>query len=281
MAQLLPYNQIGENLYAESGGRTFNIDKGGFRRYVQSPFETSTQKLNQAYDMRRKNEIDLLKQQQSKATAGFNRQKTELKPVYQNQRNQADVVNNQNVSRLRELMAANGINASGENVTASANLASARQTSLNDITNNENQAIKEIDRQIADVNDPTQERAIIQAIEAERAREMAEAWERNQQQIYQQTVDWRDYAMQKAQFDWEMAQKKAAAAAKASGGGGGGSRGGRKKSSKSSSSSSKSSAEEQMTLAQQYAQYAKLRQLEQKHAPARFQPAQSKARAIF
>jgi hypothetical protein len=244
---LLPYSQIGDNLYAESNGNQFNIVKG-YRQYVQSPFDTQSQKLNQVYDMQRKNQLDLLKQQRDKAVNGFTQQKKDLAPQYQNQRNQADVVNTQNVSRLRELMAANGINASGENVTAQTNLASARQTSLNDINNNEQSAYKEIDRQIADVNDPAQEQAIIQAIETERASRLADAQSQYMQDLYNRQVDWREYAMQKARFDLEMANAK-----KGSGGGGGG--GGRRSSGRKKSSSSSSTVKVTGPTDQDYINY--------------------------
>jgi hypothetical protein len=233
---LLPYSQIGDNLYADSSGKQFNINKG-YRQYVQSPFDSQSQQLNQVYDMQRKNQLDLLKQQRDKAVSGFNQQKKDLAPQYQAQRNQSDVVNAQNVSRLRELMAANGISASGENVTGQSNIASSRQTSLNDINNNEQSAYKEIDRQIANANDPAQEQAIIQAIEAERASRLADAQAQYQQDLYSRQVDWREYAMQKARFDLEMANAKKGS----SGGGGGGGRrsSGRKKSSSSSASTVK------------------------------------------
>lgn len=231
---LLPYSQIGDNLYADSAGKQFNINKGN-RQYVQSPFDTQSQKLNEVYNMQRKNQLDLLQQQRNKAVSGFNQQKKDLAPQYQAQRNQADVVNAQNVSRLRELMAANGISASGENVTAQSNVAASRQTSLNDINNNEQSAYKEIDKQIANANDPAQEQAIIAAIEAERAKALADSYTQYQQDLYNRQVDWREYAMQKARFDLEMANAK-----KGSVGGGGG--GGRRSSGRKKSSSGSSSA---------------------------------------
>jgi uncharacterized protein YbjQ (UPF0145 family) len=132
MAQLPYYQQIGDNLYADQSGKYFNIVNGN-RSYVTSPYDTQTQKLNSIYDSQRKAQLDQLKAQRDRAIGQLNKQKTDLAPVYQAQRNQADVVNAQNVNRLRELMAANGINASGESLTTQANLASSRQNALNDI----------------------------------------------------------------------------------------------------------------------------------------------------
>jgi hypothetical protein len=264
---LLPYSQIGDNLYADSSGKQFNIVKG-YRQYVQSPFDTQKSKLNEVYDLQRKNQLDLLKQQREKAIGGYNQQKKDLEPVYQGQRNQADVVNNQNVQKLRELMAANGINASGENITGQSNLAAARQTALNDINNNENQAIGEINRQIADVNDPSRDQEIINAIEAERARSLTDAYTQYQQDLYNRQIDWRNYATDKARFDLEMSKAK-----KGSGGGGGG---GRKPSSKKKSPTSSSS-----DLDKAYAAYQQEKELDEKYSPRPFSPTQSGYRQVF
>jgi hypothetical protein len=269
---LLPYSQIGDNLYADSSGKQFNIMNGN-RSYVQSPFDTQSQKLNEVYDMQRKNQLDSLRQQREKAIGGFNQQKKDLAPQYQAQRNQADVVNAQQVTKLRELMAANGINASGENITASANISSARQNAFNDINNNEQSAYKEIDRQIAGANDPTQEQAIINDIEAARAEALANSYTQYQQDLYNRQVDWREYAMEKARFDLEMAQKK-------SSGGSSGS-GGRRASSSKKSSSAKTTTVASPNLDKQYKEYLQQKALEEKYAPRPFSPTQSGYRPIF
>jgi hypothetical protein len=216
--------QIGENLYSENTGKQYNLTNG-VKSYIKSPYETSQEKINQMYDSQRTNQLGLLKQQRDKAIGGFNQQKQDLTPQYAAQRNQADVVDSQKVTRLRELMAANGINMSGENITAQANMASSRQNAFNDINNNENQAMGAIDKQIANENDPSREQSINDAIETERSKAMNDAFSQSQQQAYQQQVDWRNYAMQKAQFDLEQKarelQLQQAAAARSSSGGGG------------------------------------------------------------
>jgi hypothetical protein len=299
--------QIGDNLYADNLGKYYNL-LNGVKTYTASPYDTTTQNINQTYDSQKKSQLDALKVQRDKAISGFNQQKVDLAPQYQNQRNQADVVNTQNVSRLRELMAANGINASGENLTTQANLASSRQNSFNDINNNENQAYHAIDQQIAQANDPSQEQAITNSVEADRSKALADAFNQNQQDIYQKYTDWRNYqdqlkqeeqqrqqweyqkqmdaqkaAMDKAQFDIEqqmrqlqlqkaLAAQTAAATAKASSA----------KSSSSKKTTSKSTtASKQTSLAQAYAQYKQQQAVQQKYAPTPFKATQTKPRQII
>jgi hypothetical protein len=221
--------QIGDNLYADTQGKYYRLNNGQ-KTYEESPFDGYSTKINSLYDSQRKNQLDALKVQRDKAVSGFNQQKKELAPKYQNQRNQADVVNAQNVARLRELMAAQGINASGENLTTQAGMASARQSALGEITNNEETAYRDIDRQIADVNDPSKEQAIVNEIETARTSRLAEAHQQAQQEIYERYLEWRNYQMQ------QQAAAEAASRARSSGGSGGSSR---KKSSSSKSTSSK------------------------------------------
>jgi hypothetical protein len=231
--------QIGDNLYSEDTGKYYNLNNGQ-KSYIKSPYETSQEKINQMYDAQRNGQLNTLKAQRDKAIGGFNQQKKDLTPQYANQRNQADVTNAQSVTRLRELMAANGINMSGENVTAQANMNSARQNSFNDINNNENQAMGAIDKQIANENDPSREQSINDAIATERSKSLNDAFTQSQQQAYQQQVDWRNYAMQKAQFDLEQqarqqalqqaAAAQSAAKARSSSGGGSSRSGGSSKS---------------------------------------------------
>jgi hypothetical protein len=214
--------QIGDNLYADLEGKYYRLN-GGQKAYETSPYDAMTTRLNSLYDSQRKNQLDQLKAQRERAITGFNAQKKELAPQYQNQRNQADVVNAQNVSRLRELMASQGINASGENLTTQAGMASARQGALSEITTNENQVMGDIDRQIAEANDPSHEQAINNAIEGERSKALTDYYGQWQQDVYQRSLDWRNYQMQQQQ----LATSRAAAASRGGGGGGGGGRGGK------------------------------------------------------
>jgi hypothetical protein len=183
----------------------------------QSPFGNSTSYVNSMYEQQLRSQIEALRQQQRKTTQGLNQQKKDLAPQYQAQRNSADVVNAQSVTRLRELMAANGINASGENVTAQAGLASSRQASLNDINNNQAKAVADIDKQIADVNDPSREMAIRTQLGASQAGSLLDAYNQDrqynmQQQNYKDDKAWREYtynnmsAAEKAQLAWAQQQ---------------------------------------------------------------------------
>lgn len=201
--------QIGDNLYANQLGQYYSFGNKGKREYSANPFDSQAKNLNAVYDQQRKSQLALLSQQRTKAVSGFNQQKKDLVPQYQAQRNQTDVANAQNVSRLRELMAANGINASGENVTASAGLSSARQASFNDINNNQYQANAAIDKQIANVNDPAQEQAIINAIETERSGRLADLRGQTQQQILQQNQSYLDRQWQEYLFKNLSAEQKA------------------------------------------------------------------------
>jgi hypothetical protein len=207
--------QIGDNLYADTQGKYYRLNNGQ-KAYEESPFDGYSTRLNSIYDSQKKNRLDQLKAQRDKAISGFNQQKKELAPRYQSQRNQADVVNTQNVTRLRELMAAQGINASGENLTTQAGIASARQTALSDITNNEETAYRDIDRQIADVNDPSQDQTIINEIEVERSRALADALRQSQQEVYDRYLEWRNYQMQQQQL--AASRAKSANSKKKSGG---------------------------------------------------------------
>jgi hypothetical protein len=192
--------QIGDNLYANAQGKYYRLNNGQ-QTYEESPYDAMTAKLNTLYDNQKNSQLAQLKAQRERAISGYNKQKTDLKPVFQNQRNQQDVINAQNVTRLRELMASQGINASGENLTTQASMASARQSALGEITGQENQAMGEIDRQIANENDPSREQAIINAIETERSSRLADAYQQSQQEIYQRYMDWRNYQLQLKQLE--------------------------------------------------------------------------------
>jgi hypothetical protein len=259
MAQLPYYQQIGDNLYADQSGKYFNIVNGN-RSYVTSPYDTQTQKLNSIYDSQRKAQLDQLKAQRDRAIGQLNKQKTDLAPVYQAQRNQADVVNAQNVNRLRELMAANGINASGESLTTQANLASSRQNALNDINTQENQAVSAIDRQIADANDPSVEQAINNQIENARAQALLDAYNQYQQDVYNKAADWRDYSL--------LQQKNS----------GGNSSGG---SSRKSSTKKATSSTSDSDLQKAYQEYQRQQQIQNQYAPTPFRATQTKPRQII
>lgn len=203
--------KIGANLYADTAGRYFSVNNGA-RAYQESPFEGTQKKITELYDAQKKNQLAALQQQRTKAVAGFNQQKKDLAPQYQNQRNQADVVNAQNVARLRELMAANGVNASGENLTTQAQMASSRQSALGEINNNEQTAMRAIDQQIAGANDISKDQAITNDIEAKRSEAMLNAYQNWLQDVYQKEKEW------KALEEQQAAAARAAASRRSTGG---------------------------------------------------------------
>ncbi|WP_050613331.1 aggregation-promoting factor C-terminal-like domain-containing protein [Bacillus testis] len=145
--------------------------------------------VNSIWDQQKEAQLLAYRNSQSQAIGKINQQKAETGTQYQSSRNQADVVNAQNVQRLQEMMAANGLNSSGENVTATAALASARQKSLGDLTLQEQQQMNDYDRQIGDINNPAQEQALIAQLEAQRAQALFEATGRADELGYQRERD--------------------------------------------------------------------------------------------
>lgn len=190
--------------------------------------EQGKSQVNQLYDQQKISQLDQLKAQRDKAIGGINQQKSQVAPQYQQARNQADVVSQQNVQRLRELMAANGLTASGENVSAQVAQNNTRQSSLNQLRLQEQQVMNQYDQQITDLNNPAEEQAIISAIEAERTKALIDAQNRAEEMAYQQSRDtiaddrysqernaeiaWRQYtfnnmsATEKAQLEWTKQQ---------------------------------------------------------------------------
>ena len=126
--------------------------------------------INNLYNQQREAELARYRATRDKAVGQLNQQKAQVTPQYQGMRNQADAVNLQNVQKLREIMAANGLNATGENVTAQTNMANQRQNSINSLNLQEQQTMDDFERRIADYNNQDEENAMIAAIEAERSR---------------------------------------------------------------------------------------------------------------
>lgn len=175
---------INDNLYDQLKSAGANVDRiGGADRYAvqnnlsnynnnlqnQKYMSDSTNQINSMYDSQQASQLAALKAQQDKALGQLNQQKAELAPQYQSERNQADVVNAQNVQRLRELMAQNGLSASGENVTAQTAQNNQRLNSLNSLNLQEQQANNDINRQMNDVTDPAKAQAIINQIAQQRS----------------------------------------------------------------------------------------------------------------
>jgi hypothetical protein len=130
------------------------------------------------YEQQKQAQLAQFNAERDKALGLINQQKSEVGSQYADKRNQTDVVNAQNVSRLREVMAANGLQASGENVTASVGLQSARQGALGSLNIQQQQTDNDFNRQITDVNDPNRLNAMIAQIEAQRSQSMLDAGNR-------------------------------------------------------------------------------------------------------
>lgn len=130
-----------------------------------------------------------LRAQRDKAVGEVNQQKAEVAPQYQALRNQTDVVNMQNVQRLREAMANAGLTSSGENVTAQVAQNNARQNSLNALNLQEQQAMNDFDRRIADLMNPDGENALIAQLEAERSRARLDLGMRAEEMAYSRSRD--------------------------------------------------------------------------------------------
>lgn len=138
------------------------FDQAAYMAQMQS-------QVNSIYDQQKQAQLSQYYVSRDKALGQVNQQKAEVAPQYQSARNQADVVSAQNVQRLREMMASNGLQSSGENVTANVGLQNARQNSLNRLNLQEQQINNDFNRQISDLNNPAQEQALVAALEAQRS----------------------------------------------------------------------------------------------------------------
>lgn len=152
--------------------------------------------VNDLYDLQRQSQIDALRANQARATADMNAKKKETSQAYYGKKNQADVVNLQNVQRLRETMANMGLGKSGENVTAQVGLANQRQDSLNTLNAQEQSAIDAFNRQLADINNPAREQAIINKLESQRAQALLDLGMQSEQMDYQRGLDTRNFNYQ-------------------------------------------------------------------------------------
>jgi soluble lytic murein transglycosylase-like protein len=157
-----------------------------------------------AYDKQQQAALERFKAQRDQAIGQINQQKAELAPQYAGLRNQADVVNAQNVAKLRELMASQGLSGSGENVTSSVALGSARQGALNQLNTQEQQQRNDFDRRIADLNNPSELNAIQAALDADRMRAMADAMRYGDERSYQRERD----SVMDGRYDQEWSYQK-------------------------------------------------------------------------
>ncbi|AYC30003.1 hypothetical protein [Paenisporosarcina cavernae] len=145
--------------------------------------------INAMFEQQKQAQLAQFNAQRDRAIGQINQQKAELAPAYADKRNQADVVNAQNVSKLRELMAANGLTASGENVTSQVALGSARQGALNQLNMQEQQQRNDYDRRISDLNDPREIESLMAALEADKSKALLESQRYQDQMNYQRERD--------------------------------------------------------------------------------------------
>jgi len=218
--------QLGNNLYGNDTGQYYSYQHGPYtlngkqynglyKSYQSSPWDSQQNQISSLYGAQQKSQLDSLKSQQQTALSGLAQQQKVSDQGFYGQRNQADVTNAQNVQRMREAMAANGINASGENVTANAGLAAQRQGAFNDINNKQADANAQFNLQRADINNPQHAQDIINAINQQKSQALLSAFHdylsrldaQHQQYIQQNQFD-TSQAAQQRQFDASQAMQK-------------------------------------------------------------------------
>ena len=153
---------------------------------VNQYYNASLGDVNKLYDQQKQSQFDALKAQRNTAIAGINQQKADTQHSYYDQRNAADAVNLQNAQKLREIMGANGLLASGENITATARLNADRQGSLNALNMQEQSKMNDYANQINSINDPSKDQAITNQIEAARTQALLNAKQQAYQRAWQQ-----------------------------------------------------------------------------------------------
>lgn len=157
----------------------WNVNPNATPQFDQNAYLKQQQdQVNSIYNNQTASRTAQFNAERDKAMGLVNQQKAKVAPQYAGMRNQADVVNAQNVSKLREMMAANGISASGENVTANVGLQSARQGALSQLNLQEQETNNDFDRQITDINNPERLNAMISELEAQRSMALMQAGNR-------------------------------------------------------------------------------------------------------
>jgi hypothetical protein len=168
------------------GQSTTPFDQNAFAQQMMNQQKSF---LDNIYNQQKEAQLGQIRAQRDKAVGQINQQKSQIAPQYQGVRNQTDVTNQQNVQKLREVMAANGLNATGENVSATASMNNERVNSLNKLNLQERETMNDLDRRISDLNNPAEENAMIAALEAERSRSMYDAYNRSQDVGYSRYRD--------------------------------------------------------------------------------------------
>ena len=224
-----------KNLTGKDYTKTGEYQGLAMNKSINDMFNQQKGYLDNLFNSQKESQLAAMRAQRDKAVGQINQQKAKVAPQYQGMRNQTDAVNQQNVQKLRELMAANGLSATGENVSANVAMNNERVNSLNSLNLQEQQTMNDYDQRIADLNNPADEMQLTAAIEAERGRAMTDAFNQAQTQGYQRYRDtigdqrynkewsaqeqqrrmdnaWRTHtfnnmsASEKAQFEWAKAQ---------------------------------------------------------------------------
>lgn len=177
-----------------------------FQDLTKQYLDESRSEVNKLYDLQKESRLQQLKAQRDAAIGKINTQKQGTSQDFYNQRNQADVVNAQNVARLREIMAANGISASGENLTFQAGANSDRQNSLNALNQQEQSQMSMYDNQISDINNPAEEQSIISQIESERSKALLDAQNTATERAWRAHTFNNMSASERASLEWAKSQ---------------------------------------------------------------------------
>jgi hypothetical protein len=174
-------------------------------------------RINDLYNQQKQSQLAEYDSTRNSAVNQINAQKTQTNQQFYDTRNQADVVNFQNRAALKEMMAAQGLGNSGENISANVGLQAARQNTLGGLNREEQNILGSLNSRITELNDPTRRNSIISAIEAQRSQALAEAMQRAIDMTEQQRQFNEQLAWQKEQFRVQQANRGRS-------GGGGGSR---------------------------------------------------------
>lgn len=177
-----------------------------FADLTKQYLEETRGNVNKLYDAQKNTRLQQIKAQRDATMGKINQQKTATKQDYYNQRNQADVTLSQNVARLREVMAANGVGGSGENLTLQAQSNSDRFDALNALNQQEQSQMNEYENQISALNNPAEENAIVSQIEAERAKALLDADNTATERAWRAHTYNNLSASEKATLDWAKTQ---------------------------------------------------------------------------
>ncbi|AIW03652.1 hypothetical protein CPT_Pascal17 [Bacillus phage Pascal] len=202
------YTQIGDNQYEQANGGIFSyetglykengIEKYGQHRVYNDPRKKLEDDINKTYD----SQLADYRMKRDKARKEVEGQKKQVGQQFYEQKNAADVVSKQNAQKLREMMAANGLTKTGENVSASIAQGNTRQNALNTLSKEESSQQGQLDQRITEIMDPAQEKSI----EAARSEALTQGKQWAEQQFQQQKQNWQNQQFQNMQFAWQQQQ---------------------------------------------------------------------------